>query len=84
MSEHFIGRSPMECESNGALGRTRTCGPLVRSQVLYPAELRAQNPIIFYRDDFSLFVKAFSSFRTFGNATAATYGWFGFRATKSW
>lgn len=25
-----------------ALGRTRTCNPLVRSQVLYPIELRAR------------------------------------------
>ena len=25
----------------GALGRTRTCGLLIRSQTLYPAELRA-------------------------------------------
>ena len=28
-------------ETNGALGRTRTPGPLIRSQVLYPAELPA-------------------------------------------
>ena len=28
-------------ESNGAPCRTRTCGLLVRSQTLYPAELRA-------------------------------------------
>jgi hypothetical protein len=25
---------------NGAPGTTRTCDPLIRSQVLYPAELR--------------------------------------------
>ena len=33
---------------------------------------------------FSFSAKAFSSFFTFGMATAATYGWFGFRAAKSW
>ena len=31
-----------EALKNGALGRIRTCDPLVRSQVLYPAELRAR------------------------------------------
>jgi hypothetical protein len=28
---------------NGAPGTTRTCDPLIRSQVLYPAELRVQS-----------------------------------------
>ena len=28
--------------SNGAPGTTRTCDPLIRSQVLYPAELRVR------------------------------------------
>ena len=34
----------IRCQSTeyGALGRSRTCDPLVRSQVLYPAELRAR------------------------------------------
>jgi hypothetical protein len=27
----------------GAPGTTRTCDPLIRSQVLYPAELRVQD-----------------------------------------
>ena len=27
---------------NGAPGTTRTCDPLIRSQVLYPAELRVR------------------------------------------
>ena len=27
---------------DGAPGTIRTCGPLIRSQVLYPAELRVQ------------------------------------------
>jgi hypothetical protein len=30
------------CASRGALGRTRTCDLLIRSQTLYPAELRAR------------------------------------------
>ena len=29
---------------NGAPGTIRTCDPLVRSQVLYPAELRVRKP----------------------------------------
>ena len=29
-------------EINGALGRIRTCGPRIRSPILYPAELRVQ------------------------------------------
>jgi hypothetical protein len=33
---------------------------------------------------FSLSPNAFSSFLIFGTATAATYGWPGFRATKFW
>ena len=32
---------------DGAPGRIRTSDPLVRSQVLYPAELRARNLLIF-------------------------------------
>ena len=31
-------------EENGAAGRIRTHDPLVRSQVLYPTELRARGP----------------------------------------
>jgi hypothetical protein len=31
---------------DGAPGRTRTCGLLVRSQSLYPTELRARQAII--------------------------------------
>ena len=35
-------RNPAVCrEKRSALGRTRTCGLLIRSQTLYPAELRA-------------------------------------------
>ena len=37
------GKEPAKCLIlNGALGGTRTPDTLVRSQVLYPAELRAQ------------------------------------------
>ena len=32
----------LNCMKHGALGRTRTSNRLVRSQVLYPVELRAQ------------------------------------------
>ena len=31
---------------NGALGRIRTPDPLIRSQVLYPAELPAREPAV--------------------------------------
>ena len=30
----------------GAPGTIRTCDPLVRSQVLYPAELRVRKPFV--------------------------------------
>ena len=32
-------------EGNGALGRIRTPDPLIRSQVLYPAELPAREAV---------------------------------------
>ena len=32
----------------GGRGRSRTCDRLVRSQVLYPAELRVRNKLFFY------------------------------------
>ena len=32
---------------NGDLGRTRTCDLLIRSQTLYPAELRGQQQYLF-------------------------------------
>ena len=35
---------------NGALGRIRTSDRLVRSQVLYPAELRARRGVAHYRE----------------------------------
>jgi hypothetical protein len=38
-------------DDRGAPGRTRTCGLLVRSQSLYPAELRAHGPNIITRGD---------------------------------
>ena len=38
----------------------------------------------FYLCAFNLSLNVFSSFFTLGIATAATYGWFGLRATKSW
>ena len=34
-----FGRGTLD-ERNGAPGMIRTCDPLIRSQVLYPAELR--------------------------------------------
>src|SRR5437667_8211709 len=39
-------------EVNGAPGETRTPDPLVRSQMLYPAELRALSGIIAFGEDF--------------------------------
>ena len=33
----------------GAPGTIRTCDPLVRSQVLYPAELRVRADLVIYR-----------------------------------
>jgi hypothetical protein len=36
-------------EINGAPGETRTPDPLVRSQMLYPTELRAHAYIIYYQ-----------------------------------
>ncbi len=38
-----LGSAPQGCNINGALGRIRTSDRLVRSQVLYPAELRARS-----------------------------------------
>ena len=35
-------RDCLICENVGAPGTTRTCDPLIRSQVLYPAELRVR------------------------------------------
>ena len=41
----------------GAPGTIRTCDPLVRSQVLYPAELRVRNQffvfVMIYRPNYS-------------------------------
>ena len=34
---------PLVVDSDGAPGTTRTCDPLIRSQVLYPAELRVRS-----------------------------------------
>jgi hypothetical protein len=45
---------------------------------------RMSGPGAGYRDTFNLSLNAFSSFFTFGIATAAIYGWPGFRAAKSW
>ena len=36
---------------NGTPGMIRTCDPLIRSQVLYPAELRVQSELITYKLD---------------------------------
>ncbi len=35
-------------KKSGGRGRSRTCDRLVRSQVLYPAELRVRNKLFFY------------------------------------
>ena len=41
-------RNFLRCQSqNGDLGRTRTCDLLIRSQTLYPAELRGQQQYLF-------------------------------------
>ncbi len=41
---------PRFCRAfEGALGRTRTCDLLIRSQALYPAELRARGALLLYR-----------------------------------
>ena len=40
------GRKARVCGKNGAPGGTRTPGLLIRSQSLYPAELRALRPIL--------------------------------------
>ena len=39
VSFSFFGFIPISRKFNGALGRIRTPDPLIRSQVLYPAEL---------------------------------------------
>ena len=38
--DHLVCKSVCGGEKYGAPGTTRTCDPLIRSQVLYPAELR--------------------------------------------
>ncbi len=43
-------------QKGGGRGRSRTCDRLVRSQVLYPAELRVRGQVLFYillQDGFS-------------------------------
>ena len=41
-------RNFLRCKfQNGDLGRTRTCDLLIRSQTLYPAELRGQQQYLF-------------------------------------
>ena len=41
-------RNLLRCRfQNGDLGRTRTCDLLIRSQTLYPAELRGQQQYLF-------------------------------------
>ena len=41
-------RNFLRCRfQNGDLGRTRTCDLLIRSQTLYPAELRGQQQYLF-------------------------------------
>jgi hypothetical protein len=51
---HIAARDPRLTSyfplATGAPGRTRTCGLLVRSQSLYPAELRAHKPEIIARN----------------------------------
>src|SRR5437763_238778 len=39
---HVSSRDQTHPKWNGAPGTTRTCDPLIRSQVLYPAELRVR------------------------------------------
>jgi hypothetical protein len=43
-SSAFAAPRPASPRSSGAPGRTRTCDPRLRRPMLYPAELRAQNP----------------------------------------
>ena len=47
---------------NGTPGRIRTCDPLVRSQILYPAELQVQTDFNFSLTVFDLQAGAFDKF----------------------
>jgi hypothetical protein len=46
MSEVLVRTSLKTLVVNGAPGMIRTCDHLIRSQVLYPAELRVRRPRI--------------------------------------